>query len=68
MMAQMSCTGAKFCDFVSFDPRIPNDLQLFIIRVERDDEYIAEMEKEVKLFLQEVDDLHKQLLAKKSVK
>ena len=68
MMAQMSCTGAKFCDFVSFDPRIPNDLQLFIIRVERDDEYIAEMEKEVKLFLEEVDDLHKQLLAKKSVK
>ena len=68
MMAQMACTGAKFCDFVSFDPRVPDDLQLFVIRVERDDEYIAEMEKEVKLFLQEVDDLHKQLLAKKGVK
>ena len=68
MQCQMACTGAKFCDFVSFDPRTPDDLQLFVIRVERDDEYIAEMEKEVKLFLQEVDDLHKQLLAKKSVK
>ena len=68
MMAQMACTGAKFCDFVSFDPRVPEDLQIFVIRVERDEEYIAEMEKEVKLFLQEVDDLHKQLLAKKGVK
>jgi putative phage-type endonuclease len=68
MMAQMACTGAKFCDFVSFDPRVPDDLQIFVIRVERDEEYIAEMEKEVKLFLQEVDDLHKQLLAKKGVK
>lgn len=68
MMCQMSCTGAKWCDFVSFDPRVPEDLQLFIIRVNRDDEYIAEMEKEVQLFLQEVDDLYKQLLAKKGVK
>jgi hypothetical protein len=64
----MSVTGAKWCDFVSFDPRVPDDLQLFIVRVERDDEYIAEMEKEVKEFLQEVDDLHKQLVAKKGVK
>ena len=68
MQCQMACTGAKWCDFVSFDPRTPDDLQLFVIRVERNDEYIAEMEKEVKLFLQEVDDLHKQLLAKKGVK
>ena len=68
MQCQMAVTGAKWCDFVSFDPRTPEDLQLFIIRVERDEEYIAEMEKEVKLFLQEVDDLHKQLLAKKGVK
>ncbi len=68
MMCQMSVTGAKWCDFVSFDPRVPDDLQLFIVRVERDDEYIAEMEKEVKEFLQEVDDLHKQLVAKRGVK
>ena len=68
MQCQMACTGAKWCDFVSFDPRTPDDLQLFVVRVERNDEYIAEMEKEVKLFLQEVDDLHKQLLAKKGVK
>ena len=68
MQCQMACTGAKWCDFVSFDPRVDEDLQLFIIRVNRDNEYIENMEKEIKLFLQEVDDLHKQLLAKKGVK
>ncbi len=47
MMWQMACTGRKWCDFVSFDPRIPANLQLKIIRVMRDDEVIAELEQEV---------------------
>jgi putative phage-type endonuclease len=54
MMAQMSCTGRDWCDFVSFDPRLPSGLQLFITRVERDDKYIALMEAEVQKFIQEV--------------
>ena len=56
MQTQMSVTCRKWCDFVSFDPRLPEDLQLFVIRVERDDEYIANLEKEVSAFLQEVDE------------
>jgi putative phage-type endonuclease len=56
MMAQMACTGRKWCDFVSFDPRLPEDLQLFVVRVDRDDEYIANLEKEVSVFLAEVDE------------
>ena len=48
MQCQMACTGAKWCDFVSFDPRLPEDLQLFVVRVERDQEYIDAMEVEVK--------------------
>jgi putative phage-type endonuclease len=56
MMAQMACTGAQWADFCSYDPRLPEDLQLFIVRVERDQEYIDNMEKEVKKFLQEVED------------
>lgn len=47
MMWQMACTGRKWCDFVSFDPRMPTELQLKIIRVWRDDEVIAELENEV---------------------
>ena len=56
MMTQMACTGRKWCDFVSFDPRLPEDLQLFVVRVNRDDEYIANLEKEVAAFLAEVDE------------
>ena len=66
MQAQMACTGAKWCDFVSFDPRVPEDLQLFVVRVERDQEYIDAMEVEVKQFLSEVLDLFNQLKARQS--
>lgn len=55
MQTQMACTGAEWCDFVSFDPRMPERSQLFIKRVERDNAYIAEIEEEVKKFLEEVD-------------
>lgn len=55
MQCQLAVTGRKWCDFVSFDPRLPDGLQLFIVRLERDDEYIEKMEKEVKKFLDEVN-------------
>lgn len=54
MTAQMSCTERKWCDFVSFDPRLPKKLQFFHRRFHRNDEQIAIMELEVKLFLEEV--------------
>jgi putative phage-type endonuclease len=56
MQWQMACTGRQWCDFVSFDPRMPEGLQLFVKRVERDAEYIAELESEVATFLKEVSD------------
>ena len=55
MQMQMACTGRKWCDFVSFDPRLPGDLSIFIHRVERDEAFIAEMEKEITTFLEELD-------------
>jgi len=55
MQWQMACTGRRWCDFVSFDPRLPDGLQLFVKRVEYDSEYIAMLEKEVALFLEELD-------------
>jgi len=54
MMWQMAVTGRKWVDYVSFDPRCPAGLQLFIQTVERDDKYIAELETEVIKFLAEV--------------
>ena len=60
---QMACTGAKWCDFVSFDPRMPADLQFFVKRQERDDEKITELEQQVIEFLNEVDQTINQLKA-----
>jgi putative phage-type endonuclease len=61
MQWQMRCADRSWCDFVSFDPRMPSHLQLFIKRIERNDLYIAELEKEVIQFLAEVDDKVKKL-------
>ena len=64
MAWQMCVTGAKWCDFVSYDPRVPEGLQYFQKRYERDDEYIAMLEDEVMKFLAEVDAMYEQLKAK----
>jgi putative phage-type endonuclease len=55
MMSQMSVTGRKWCDFVSFDPRLPDGLKLLVVRIERDEEVIAKIEAEAIKFLAEVD-------------
>jgi putative phage-type endonuclease len=55
MQWQMACTGRKWCDFVSYDPRMPQNLQIFVQRVERNDLYIKMLEDEVKTFLEEID-------------
>ena len=56
MQWQMACTGRSWCDFVRYDPRMPEGLQLFVKRIPRDDKYLAELEGEVIQFLKEVDD------------
>ena len=56
MLWQMACTGRAWCDYVSFDPRLPPHLQLFVKRIHRDDKRVGEMEKEVEFFLAEVSD------------
>jgi len=61
MQWQMRCANRDWCDFVSFDPRMPSHLQLFIKRVERNILYIAQLEMEVIQFLAEVDDKVKKL-------
>jgi len=56
MQWQMACTGRKWCDFVSFDPRLPDGEQFFCKRVYRNDEYINTLESEVQRFLNEVNE------------
>lgn len=54
MQFQMACTGRKYCDFVSYDPRMPENMRLFIKRVNRDDKTIAAIEGEIASFLLEM--------------
>lgn len=56
MQWQMACAEAEWCDFVSFDPRMPQNMQLFVKRVKRDDKLIADTEKEIVAFLKEIDE------------
>jgi len=55
MTWQMACTGRSWCDFVSFDPRFPENLQIFIERIEYDPTYVRMLELEVTQFLDEVE-------------
>lgn len=56
MQWQMACAGAdrQWCDFASYDPRLPEHLRLFVKRMPRDDVRIKELETEVAGFLQEI--------------
>jgi putative phage-type endonuclease len=57
IQCQLWVTGRQWCDFVSYDPRLPKRNQLFIARAERDEEFIKEMKIEVLKFLEEVETL-----------
>ena len=64
MLWQMACCERDWCDFVSFRPDLPPELQLFKVRFPRDDRRILEMEAETIIFLQEVDGLVEKLKAR----
>lgn len=64
MLAQMSCTGRAWVDFVSFDDRMPPPLDYVCHRYERDERRITEMEREVISFLEELDELEQDMRAR----
>lgn len=55
MLWQMRCVDRAWCDFVSFDPRLPKHLQLFVVRVDRDEAALTLLEQQVEEFLIEVE-------------
>ena len=55
MQFQMACTGRSYCDFVSYDPRMPEHMRLFVKRIYRDSKMIAHIESEVSSFLGEME-------------
>lgn len=64
MQWQMACTGRQWCDFASYDPRLPESMRLFVDRVTLDDTAIAAIEKDVLSFLTELRDTVHRLRSK----
>lgn len=54
MQWQMACTGRAWCDFVSYDPRLPENMRLYRRRFEREADTITMLEREVAAFLDEI--------------
>jgi putative phage-type endonuclease len=61
MLAQLACTGREWVDFVSFDPRLPEHLQLFVVRFQPERKDIEDLEQDVMTFLAEVDTMQRKL-------
>ena len=64
MQFQMASCGRQWCDFVSFDPRLPEEMKLFIKRLERDDETIKQLETETLAFLDELNRREREIRSK----
>ena len=54
----------QWCDFISYDPRFPEELQLYVIRVERDDKYIADLIARVQEFKGDLEEIQHQVECK----
>ena len=64
MLAQMACTDRQWCDFVSYDDRLPEPLAYRCVRFERDETRITEMTNEIRQFLSELDSLEHEMRAR----
>lgn len=64
MQWQMECAGRQWCDFVSFDPRLPEAMQLFVRRVDRDEARLIEITIGVTALLNQIDSEIVELRAK----
>ena len=61
MQGCMMVLDCEWWDFVSFSPLIKNKNYIFIKRMFRDEEYIANLEKELLSFIRELDDMLKKM-------
>ncbi|MCJ8335593.1 MAG: YqaJ viral recombinase family protein [Epibacterium sp.] len=61
---QMICTGREWCDFVSFDPRLPDAMQMFVKTVLLDGDLSVEINQSVADFLAELDAMESEMRQK----
>ncbi|MGL4232668.1 MAG: lambda exonuclease family protein [Casimicrobium sp.] len=63
MTWQIACTRRAWCDFVTYDPRMPSALQMRIMRWQPEPSIVHMLEARVAGFLKTVDDLESRLRA-----
>ncbi len=56
MQWQMACTGRRWCDFVVYDPRLPEKSNLWVQKLKRDADMIAQLERDISIFLEFVEE------------
>lgn len=61
MLWEMVCCECEWGHFVSYDPRLPADLRLFVVRFDYDEKRVAAMEAEVRKFNDEINDVIEKL-------
>ncbi len=62
IQCQLWVTERKWCDFVSFDPRLDCAAGYLQQRVMRDEEFIKDMEEKTGLFIAKMNELYNQLI------
>lgn len=61
MYFEMACTGRQWSDFVSYESNLPDHLQLFVVRLQRDEAELQNIEEEVRRFLSDVEEIMSKL-------
>lgn len=61
MLAQLAVTGRQWCDFVSFDPRLPERYRLFVKRYAPSQDDVLALEKQVRNFLLSVEQMMEEI-------
>ena len=64
-VSNMICAGAKWCDFISFDPRVKEGYQMFIFRLELDQEEATSVQDRVKIAIEHMAEIKSEIEAAK---
>lgn len=57
MLSGMDCCERRWCDFISYCPKFPAPIDLFVVRFMRDDNAISEIRTAVQKFNDDVDSI-----------
>jgi len=60
-MSHMLVSGAKWCDFISFDPRVDAEYMMFVYRLHRNEEEIENMKAKIEIAVNYINEVKSKL-------